>query len=112
MEENPVSGLTSVVSHAPIESLVRLTRGDKTNDEKEVSLSVKAGILAVAAIAPFSKLRNDPQRIQEEWPYQIEDVLFNSVLVRNNQLLVELAAEAKIDLPEELRANMLRTASG
>ncbi len=109
--EHPVSRVQSLVARMPVESLIRTVRRDKTNEQRAVSLSAQAGVLAVTAIHPLAKTGYDPEVIKEEWPHQIEDVLVNSVLVRNNELLVQLAEEANIDLSDELIENMKRSRS-
>lgn len=53
----------------------------------------------------------DIEKILHRSFFIIEDVSFNSILVRNNTLLKEIAAEARIKLPEELIENMQRTES-
>jgi hypothetical protein len=112
MEANPGSGFQRFVGRLPIEQIVKRLRPDVVNEHGEVSMSVRAGITAVLATLALGRLGYVPSRIEEQWPYQIEDVLFNSVLVRNNQVLAEMAEAGGIELSDELQANMRRTEAG
>jgi hypothetical protein len=110
MQEATASRLVRAASQLPVDRLVKAFRPDKLNEDRDFSIGLPAGILAVSATLGLGKIGfDDPEAIREKWPYQVEDVLFNSVLIRNNQILREMAAEAGIDLPDELEANMART---
>ena len=51
----------------------------------------------------------DIKRILAHSLFAIEDVSFNAIFIRNNQILCDIAEEIKEDLPEELLDNMEKT---
>jgi len=51
----------------------------------------------------------DIEKILHRSLFLIEDVHFNSIFVRNNTLLTEIAADARITLPEDLLENFERS---
>lgn len=58
------------------------------------------------------KLRNvryDSERLKNSYPLHVEDIALNSIFVRNNQVLNELADEYHIPLSDNLRENMETT---
>jgi hypothetical protein len=60
----------------------------------------------------FLKLRHTHykrERLQDKYPLHLEDVQLNSILIRNNQVIEQLAAEAKRPLPDDLLAHMAQT---
>jgi hypothetical protein len=112
LEQNPQLQFQRAVGHLPVERMVKLLRSDMVNEEGQVSLSVRAGILTTLVTRDLSKLGYDPDRIRDEWPYKVEDVIFNAALIRNNQILLEMAEETGIQLssdPDKLKENMART---
>lgn len=102
MAKNPASKIAKVAKKLPFDLLVKTARRDKTSESGEVSLSIDAGILAVTSIFALAGTKYDNGRIKEEWPYQIEDILVNSMLVASNEDLIKAADEAGIALPGTL----------
>ena len=51
----------------------------------------------------------DIKRILAHSLFAIEDVSFNAIFIRNNQLLADIAKELREDIPEELSAHMKQT---
>lgn len=51
----------------------------------------------------------DTPRILKHGLFAIEDLSFNSILIRNNTRLVEIAKAIRVDLPNELLAHMHRS---
>lgn len=60
-------------------------------------------------IRRLRRKRYDIDKILHRSMFVIEDVAFNSIFIRNNSILCEIAAEARIKLPAELLEDMKRS---
>ncbi len=83
------------------------------NDTKIIP--AKQRMSTIDALALYSVQRRlrrknyDIKRILAHSLFAIEDLSFNAIFIRNNQLLKDIAKELKEDLPEELLENMKST---
>ncbi len=101
-------GVTGRIIHA-LNPLIQLGRNDTKHAPKEQrSNSIESKLYAQS----FIKLRSthyDPARLADDYPLHIEDVHMNSILIRNNEILDELADEYDVPLSDTLRGHMAQT---
>lgn len=98
----------STAENMAVSGMVKAVRRDaKETHLDERTLSGDAFILAAAAWK-LRRTKYDHQEMRHHANY-IEDVALNSILVRNNMILGELAEASGVELPDELLANMRRT---
>lgn len=80
------------------------------NDTKLIPAHQRMSTIdALALYSVQRRLRRknyDIKRILAHSLFAIEDVSFNAIFIRNNQLLLDIAAEIKQDVPADLRDNM------
>ncbi len=98
--------------------LVKQTRADKLinlfrRDTK--TIPSKERFATIEALAMFDiqrRLRRkayDIDRILDHSMFAIEDVAFNAILIRNNDLLITIAKTIKADIPKDMLDSMAKT---
>lgn len=82
-------------------------------DTKQVAGDERASTehMMLAMNAQFGLMAHhfDAKALQEHYPLHLQDVHVNSILIRNNDVLQQLAAEAGVPLSDELLAHMAGT---
>jgi hypothetical protein len=109
LHEHQLAWWIRVVEKLHIESLFNIFRRDTRYVPAEQRLNI---IDALALYSTQRRLRRkgyDIKKILSHSLFAIEDVNFNSIFIRANQHLVEIAKTIRKDLPEELVARMKNT---
>jgi neutral trehalase len=84
-------------------------RPDTKEVDAEERASTDEGLLYIDALLRLVSTRYDRHKIADTYPLHIQDVHMNSILIRNNEILQELAQEVSIALPDILQENMAST---
>lgn len=92
-----------------LDQLVNLVRRDTRHVPPGQRMKNIDALLYWDVVRRLRRKNYDITRILHRSLFCIEDITFNSVLVRANTLLEEMATQARIKLPEELRLRMQRT---
>jgi neutral trehalase len=109
LHEHQLSWWVQAAEMLHVDPLINLFRRDTKSVPSDQRFS------AIEALALFDAQRRlrrkayDIDRILDHGLFAIEDVIFNSILIRANQHLEDIAAAIKEDLPYELVSSMKRT---
>ncbi len=99
----------SLMSYLKIDKIVDHIRFDaKYVDIHQRTSSIEA-IRLYDSLRRIRKKRYKSDLILNKPQFAIEDLTFNSILIRGNQLLEEIATQIGKDLPEELKQHILRS---
>lgn len=96
----------STVANLPLDWLVNIIRRDTRNLPPEQRMVNVDALLSWNIIRRLRRKHYDISKIMHGSIFLIEDVSFNSIFVRNNTILREIAATARIKLPKELTVAM------
>jgi hypothetical protein len=109
LHEHQLSWWVSAIEKLRLTPVVNLFRRDTKSVPSDQRFS------AIEALAMFDAQRRlrrkayDIDRILDRSLFAIEDITYNSILIRANRLLKKIARELHEELPEDLRASMRRT---
>ena len=93
----------------PIAKLSHYLRRDLHYLDADERSSREEGELQAVALASLLRTRFDPYKLRATHRFHLQDVGVNSLLMRNNTKLREMADEIDYQLPDELQANMQLT---
>lgn len=96
----------SAVEKLPLGWFVNIIRRDTRTLPHNQRMENVDALLSWNIIRRLRRKHYDIEKIMHGSIFLIEDVSFNSILVRNNTLLQEIAATARIKLPKSLVTNM------
>jgi neutral trehalase len=102
----------TIIEKLHLEGLVNSLRRDVHEVPKEQRAKNIDTMVCWDIVRRLRRKRYDIEKILHRSYFMIEDVSFNSIFVRNNTLLKEIANEARIKPPDELLENMQRTEDG
>lgn len=109
LNEHQLSWWIRLVKETRADNLINLFRRDTR------TIPSKERFATIEALAMFDiqrRLRRkayDIDRILDHSMFAIEDVAFNAILIRNNELLLEIAKSLKEDVPNDLLESMAKT---
>ncbi len=92
-----------------LDAIINVARRDTRSLPAEQRMKNIDALVIWDVIRRLRRKHYDIDKILHRSLFVIEDVAFNSIFIRNNTLLREIADEARIKLPEELIANMQRS---
>ena len=109
LKDHQLSWWIRLVKQTHADSIIELLRRDtKTIPSKERFATIEA--LAMFDIQRRLRRKNyDIDRILDHSMFAIEDVAFNAILIRNNELLLDIAKTIKAEVPDDLLANINKT---
>lgn len=96
----------SAIERMHIDPLINVARRDTRSLPPEQRMKNIDALVIWDAIRRLRRKNYDIDRILHRSQFLTEDVSFNSIFIRNNTILREIAAEARIKLPIELLENM------
>lgn len=96
----------AIIEAVHIDKLINVTRRDTRHIPANERMTNSDALIIWDIIRRLRRKQYDIDKILHRSLYMIEDVSFNSMLVRNNTLLRKIAAEARIKLPKTLLENM------
>jgi hypothetical protein len=99
----------SAVEKLPLNWFVNIIRRDTRSLPPAQRMENIDALLSWNIIRRLRRKHYDINKIMHGSVFLIEDVSFNAIFVRNNTLLCEIAATARIKLPKDLLANMQLT---
>lgn len=99
----------AIIEKLHLEGLVNSVRQDVHRVPKEQRAKNIDAMVCWDVIRRLRRKHYDIEKILHRSLFIIEDVSFNSILVRNNTLLQEIADTARFKLPDELMENINRT---
>lgn len=94
------------IENLHIDKLINVTRRDTRHIPAEQRMKNIDALIIWDVIRRLRRKSYDIDKILHRSLFIIEDVAFNSMLVRNNTILREIASEARVKLPEKLVENM------
>lgn len=97
------------IEWARLDSVVNVFRRDTRHAPPGQRMTNIDALLYWDVIRRFRRKQWDISRILHRSLFCIEDVSFNSMLIRNNKLLCKIANEARIKLPEDLLTSMKKS---
>lgn len=89
-----------------LEGLINAIRRDTHSVPSDQRITNIDALVCWDIIRRLRRKNYDIEKILHRGFFEIEDVFFNSILVRNNVILKEIAAEARVKLPKELLQNI------
>ncbi|MEI6755533.1 MAG: trehalase family glycosidase [bacterium] len=89
-----------------LDHLIGMFRRDAQSVPMDERFSVIESIAMFDIQLRFKRKAHDIDKILDHAMFAIEDLNFNSIFIRANSCLVEIAKSIKIDLPESLLINM------
>ena len=92
----------AVIEKTKLDGLVNLLRRDTRHVPPGQRITNVEALMVFDMIRRFRRKGYDITKILHRSLFCIEDVGFNSILARNNTILLELAKTARIKVPEEL----------
>lgn len=92
-----------------LDTIINVTRRDTRHIPPNERMKNSDALIIWDIIRRLRRKRYDIDDILHRSLFMIEDVSFNSILVRNNTLLRKIAADARVKLPPALIANMEQT---
>jgi neutral trehalase len=92
-----------------LNAVVQIARRDTKHTPTEQRPNGDEGLLFLQSFMKLRHTHYQRERLEDKYPLHLEDVQLNSILIRNNQVIEELAAEARLQLPDELLAHMAQT---
>jgi hypothetical protein len=99
----------SIIEKLHMEKIINFARRDTRELPPEQRMNNIDALLIWDNVRLLKKVHYDVDRILHLPLFFINDVSFNSILVRNNTILREIAREARVRLPEKLIENMKRS---
>lgn len=99
----------SIIGGLPLNWFVNIIRRDTRSLPPDQRMVNADALLSWNIIRRLRRKHYDITKIMHGSVFLIEDVSFNSMLVRNNTILTKIAAVARIKLPEDLITNMQLT---
>jgi neutral trehalase len=94
------------IENMHIDKLINVTRRDTRHIPANQRMKNIDALIIWDVIRRLRRKQYDIDKILHRSLFIIEDVAYNSMFVRNNSLLKEIASQARIKLPESLIANM------
>lgn len=101
----------ATIENLHIDPLINVARRDTRWLPAEQRMKNIDALIIWDVIRRLRRKHYDIDKILHRSLFVIEDVAFNSIFIRNNTLLREIAAEARIKLPQDLLDNMNRSES-
>jgi len=98
----------TIIENLHLEGLVNAVRRDVHRIPRDERTKNIDAMVCWDIIRRLRRKHYDIEKILHRSFFVIEDVGFNSILVRNNTILREIAAEARVKLPDELLQDMKR----
>lgn len=101
-------GRSTTVLNTIARIAARLRRDTKTvaSDERA---TLEQAVLYADAFLHLRRTHYDHHKLAEQYPLHIQDVHMNSVLIRNNDILQELATDSGDRIPDDLLENISLT---
>ncbi|HOR23420.1 glycoside hydrolase [Candidatus Saccharibacteria bacterium] len=99
----------TLIEKLHLEGLINSIRQDVQRIPKEQRARNIDGMVCWEVIRRLRRKHYDIEKILHRSLFIIEDVSFISIFIRNNTILREIAAEARVKLPKELLQNMQNT---
>ena len=101
----------ALIEKIHIDPLINVARRDTRSLPANQRMKNIDALIIWDVIRRLRRKHYDIDKILHRSLFVIEDVAFNSIFIRNNTLLREIAAEARIKLPQALLDNMKRSES-
>lgn len=101
----------ALIEKTRLDGIVSLIRRDTRYLPPGQRITNTEALMIFDMVSRFKRKSYDITRILHRSLFCIEDIGFNSILARNNEVLVELYAEARMKLPDGLEVKMKRQAS-
>lgn len=96
----------ALIEKLHIDPLINVARRDTRSLPPNQRMKNIDALIIWDAVRRLRRKHYDIDKILHRSLFLTEDVAFNSIFVRNNTILREIAAEARIKLPENLISNM------
>ena len=96
----------SALSKLPLTWFVNIIRRDTRSLPAKQRMENSDALLSWHIISRLRRKHYDISKIMHGSVFLIEDVSFNSIFLRNNSILCEIAATARIKLPKDLLENI------
>lgn len=101
----------SAIEKLKLEPLINVARRDTRSIPPKQRMRNIDALIIWDVVRRLRRKHYDIDKILHRSLFLIEDVAFNSILVRNNEILREIASTARIKLPFELLDNMQQSES-
>jgi neutral trehalase len=96
----------ALIENIHIDKFINVARRDTRHLPPEQRMHNIDALMIWDAVTRLRRKKYDIDKILHRQLFAVQDVHFNSILVRNNQILTELLHYSRIKLPEDLKANM------
>ena len=109
LHEHQLPVWVTIVEKLHLDLILNLFRRDAHYTPLKQRMSTIESLALFSIQRRLRRKRYDMDKILTHSLFAIEDLVFNSILIRANTLLVEMAKIIQKDLPEELLAHMAKT---
>lgn len=109
IQDHQLPNWISIVKKLHLTPLINIFRRDTKSIPSAERLNTLDALVLYSTMRRLRRKNYEIGRILTRTQFTIEDIGFNSIFIRANQHLRDIAAFLKKDLPEELRASMKKT---
>lgn len=95
----------ALVEKLKLDKFINVARRDTRKLPPEQRMTNIDALMLWDSVTRLRKKRYDINKILHHQLFAVEDVAFNSILIRNNQILEDIAGEARRKLPKSLLAH-------
>ncbi len=111
MYANQIPWWIRLINWLPLDGLIDFVRNDTRHIDRHERISTLQALVYYHVLQRLKRKQYDSARILLRSHFAIQDVAFNSILVRANHLLRKIANDIKAEIPEELDNRMTKASA-